>query len=216
MLAPSNLLWSKLIRRQHLSLGQRSVSIDIHPHEGRLDLLDRPHVALPELGRSRGLDLQREQDNSILWRWIINNILSYVIILNVTYQCTKDKHDTDDDKRFNGCETIGSWNVAGDAIEDVDKDEEDSDEDGHPARNTLRRHEEADPGDNDEHTGGEVVGHNVVGHLPVQRQLEPRHGIISWKYRIVIIIFVTYWQIPPPVRTIETLSDSDNGCMSTQ
>ena len=38
-----------------------------------------------------------------------------------------------------------------------------------------------DPGDNDEHAGREVVGDDVVGHLPLQDQLEPRDRVISWE-----------------------------------
>lgn len=37
------------------------------------------------------------------------------------------------------------------------------------------RDEEGDPGDDDEHARGKVVGDYVVGDLALQRQLEPSH-----------------------------------------
>ena len=36
-----------------------------------------------------------------------------------------------------------------------------------------------DPRDNDEHASREVVGDDVVGHLPLEDQLEPRDRVIS-------------------------------------
>ena len=60
------LLRRELICSQHFSLGQWSVTIDIHSHESWLYLLHWPHVSLPELRGSRRLDLQRKQNNSIL------------------------------------------------------------------------------------------------------------------------------------------------------
>ena len=66
-------------------------------------------------------------------------------------------------------------------IEDVDKAEEDSDEDCHSARNTLRRNEKADPRDDNKHAGREVVGDDVVGHLSPQGQLKPCHRVVACK-----------------------------------
>ena len=40
------------------------------------------------------------------------------------------------------------WGVGCDCIEDVDKDEEEGDEEGHPARDDVHRDEEGNPGDN--------------------------------------------------------------------
>ena len=70
-----NLLCGELVSCKHLSLGEGSVAVDIHPHEGWLYFLHRPHVPLPELGRPRGLNLQREQDHCVLWRNISNETL---------------------------------------------------------------------------------------------------------------------------------------------
>ena len=97
-----------------------------------------------------------------------------------TQKCKKDKYDANNDESFNSCETISLRNVVCDAIEDVDKTKEHSDENGHSARNTLRRHQEADPGDNDEHASREVVGDDVVGHLPLEGELEPSHRVITY------------------------------------
>ena len=36
--------------------------------------------------------------------------------------------------------------VGGDGVEDVDEDEEEGDEEGHPARNHVHRNEEGNPG----------------------------------------------------------------------
>ena len=84
------------------------------------------------------------------------------ILIPFTYKSTKHKDDTDDDERFNCSEPICFRDVAGDAVENIDKDKKDCDEDGHPARNTFRRNKEADPGDNDEHPGRKVVGDYVM------------------------------------------------------
>ena len=56
--------------------------------------------------------------------------------------------------------------VGGDGVEDVDEDEEDGDEQRHPAGDDGRRHQEGDPGDDDEHARREVVRDDVVGDLP--------------------------------------------------
>ena len=98
--------------------------------------------------------------------------------------------------------------VACDAVEDVDEDEEDSDKDGHPAWHALGWHQKAeernlskqhfwhtmtqetkgtnvllprspDPRDYDEHASREVVGDDVVRHLPLQDQLEPSDRVVS-------------------------------------
>ena len=53
-----------------------------------------------------------------------------------------------------------------------------------PAGHHVGGDEEADPGDHDEHAGGEVAGDDVVRHLPPQRQLKPGHGVITCKQRL--------------------------------
>ena len=45
--------------------------------------------------------------------------------------------------------TLGLWRVGGDAVEDVDQDEEERDEEGHPSGDHVRWDHEADPGDHD-------------------------------------------------------------------
>ena len=69
-----------------------------------------------------------------------------------TYEGPEDEYDTNDDEGLYCREPVGPRYVAGDAVEDVDEDKEDGDEDGHSARDTLRGNEEADPADNDKHT----------------------------------------------------------------
>ena len=96
-----------------------------------------------------------------------------------TYKSTKHEDYADDNEGFYCSESICFWDVAGDAIEDVDKDKEDSDKDCHPPRNTLWRHEEANPRHDDKHAGREVVGDDVVRHLPPESELEPRDGIVA-------------------------------------
>ena len=83
----------------------------------------------------------------------------------VTYQSTKYKNDTDYDERFNCSESISFGDVAGDAVEYVNKDKEDSDKDSHPARDTFRRNQEADPRDDDEHSSRKIVGYDIVRHF---------------------------------------------------
>ena len=97
-----------------------------------------------------------------------------------THESTKDKYNADDDESLNGRESVSLGDLVGDAVEDVDEAEEDGDEDRHPAGDTLGRHEEADPGHDDEHAGGEVVGDDVEGHLASQCQLKSSYRIISW------------------------------------
>ena len=102
--------------------------------------------------------------------------------LKLTHESTKDKYDADDDESLNSCESVSLGDLVGDAVEDVDEAEEDSDEDGHPAGNTLRGHQEADPWHDDKHAGGKVVGDDVEGHLPPQCQLKSSHRIVSYAY----------------------------------
>ena len=96
----------------------------------------------------------------------------------LTYQGSEHKNNADDHEGLYGSEPVRPGDVAGDAVEDIDEDEEDCDEDGHPPGDALRGHEEADPGHDDEHPGGEVVGDDVEGHLACELQFEPRHGVI--------------------------------------
>lgn len=96
----------------------------------------------------------------------------------LTYQGSEHENNADDHEGLNGRESIRPGDVAGDAVENIDKDKEDCDQDSHPPGDTLRGHEEADPGHDDEHPGGEVVGDDVERHLTCELQFEPRHGVI--------------------------------------
>ena len=58
--------------------------------------------------------------------------------LVLTNKSPKDEHNTNNDEGLYRCEAVSPRNVAGDAVEDVDENKEDSDEDGHSARHTLR------------------------------------------------------------------------------
>ena len=62
--------------------------------------------------------------------------------------------------------------VSLDGVEDVDEDEEDGDEQAHPAGDALGVDEEADPADHHEQAGGEVEGDDVETHFPGKHQLE--------------------------------------------
>lgn len=97
----------------------------------------------------------------------------------LTYQGSENKNDADDHEGLNGSEPIRPGDVAGDAVENIDKDKEDCDQDSHPPGDTLRGHKEADPGHDDEHPGWEVVGDDVVSHLPPKLHLKPRDRVIS-------------------------------------
>ena len=55
-----------------------------------------------------------------------------------TNKSPKHEYDANNDEGFYRCEAVSPRNVDGDAVEDVDEDKEDSDEDGHSARHTLR------------------------------------------------------------------------------
>ena len=62
---------------------------------------------------------------------------------NISYQPPTNKspeykYDANDNEGLYSCEAVGPRYVARDAIEDVDENKEDSDEDGHSARHTLR------------------------------------------------------------------------------
>ena len=97
----------------------------------------------------------------------------------LTYQGSEHKNNADDHEGLDGSEPVRPGDVAGDAVEDIDEDEEDCDEDGHPPGDALRGHEEADPGHDDEHPGGEVVGNDVVSHLSPKLHLKTRDRVIS-------------------------------------
>ena len=84
----------------------------------------------------------------------------------LTHQSTEHEHDANDDERLDGGEPIRLGDIVSDAVKDVDQTEEDRDKNCHPARDALGRDKEGDPGDYDEHAGGEVVCDNVESHLP--------------------------------------------------
>ena len=97
---------------------------------------------------------------------------------------TEHEEDTGEHPDLYGREPLRLRGVGVDVVEDVDEDEEESDEERHAARHDVGGDEEADPGDDDEHAGGEVACDDVVRHLPPQRQLKPRHGVITCKQRL--------------------------------
>ena len=85
-----------------------------------------------------------------------------------THESSEHEDDADYDESLDCCQPVSFGDLAGDAVEDVDETEEDSDEDGHSAGDTLRRDEKTDPGDDDEHAGWEVVGDDVKCHLTME------------------------------------------------
>ena len=54
------------------------------------------------------------------------------------------------------------WCDRPDAVENIDEDEEESDQHGHPARHHLGLDQEADPADDHKHGAGEVDLHTVM------------------------------------------------------
>ena len=71
------------------------------------------------------------------------------------------------------------------------EDEEHCDEEGHATRDNVGGNEEADPGDDDEHSRWKVAGDDVVGDFPPQRQLKSRNGKVSGDRDIILFFF---WQ----------------------
>ena len=71
--------------------------------------------------------------------------------------------------------TFSFRSIRSDSVEDVDEDQKESDKERHPARDDIRRNNEADPGDDHEKTRGKVVGDQVVGDVAVEDHLEASH-----------------------------------------
>ena len=88
---------------------------------------------------------------------------------SLLYQGTKDKEDTSKHPCLDRSQPLRLWSiyvtyrqfymdlfhlwgVGCDCIEDVDKDEEEGDEEGHPARDDVHGDEERDPGNNHKQT----------------------------------------------------------------
>ena len=61
---------------------------------------------------------------------------------------------------------------------DVDEDEEEGDQHGHPAGDHLGVDQEADPGDDDEQSRREVVGDDVEAHLAREDDLEASSAVV--------------------------------------
>ena len=60
-----------------------------------------------------------------------------------THESPKYEEDTDDDEGLNSSQAIGFRYLGRNTVEDVDKNQEDGDKDGHAARDTLRGYNEA-------------------------------------------------------------------------
>ena len=63
------------------------------------------------------------------------------------------------------------------------EDEEERDEERHPALDVLGGDEEGGPADDDEERAGQVVRDHVVRHPPRQHHLEPGHAVVACKQR---------------------------------
>ena len=72
-----------------------------------------------------------------------------------TYKCVSSFQQW---KRF----VFHLWGVGGDGVEDVDEDEEEGDEEGHPAWNDVHRDEEGDPGNNHEQACALILNANAM------------------------------------------------------
>ena len=59
------------------------------------------------------------------------------------------------------------------------QNEEECDEERHPALDVLAGDEEGGPADDDEERAGQVVRDHVVRHAPRQHHLEPGHAVVA-------------------------------------
>ena len=64
---------------------------------------------------------------------------SFVSVSLLTYEGTEDEDDVHNHEHLNCCEAVRFWDVACDAVEDVDEDKEDSDKNRHPTGDTFGR-----------------------------------------------------------------------------
>ena len=103
--------------------------------------------------------------------------MTIYFLSKITNQGPEDKQDAGDDVGLDRCEPLCLGDVGGDGVEDVDEDEEHGDEESHAAGHILRGDEEADPGHQHEHGGGQVPRDQVGGNLPPQHHLKPGHRI---------------------------------------
>ena len=69
---------------------------------------------------------------------------SFVSVSLLTYQGTEDEDDIHNHEHLNCCEAVGFWDVACDAVEDVDKDKEDGDKDRHTAGDAFGRNQKTE------------------------------------------------------------------------
>ena len=67
-----------------------------------------------------------------------------------------------------GCHALHVGGVWCHDVEDVDEHEEEGDEHRHPAGHHLGGDQEADPGDNDEKTRGQIVDVEILHHVTLQ------------------------------------------------
>ena len=65
------------------------------------------------------------------------------------------------------------------SVENIDEDEEEGDEQRHPARDDLGRDEEGDPGDDDEEHARPVDLEDHLVALPAQHHAEAARGVIA-------------------------------------
>ena len=87
---------------------------------------------------------------------------------------------------------------------DVDEDEEEGDEHGHPAGDHLGVDEEADPGDDDKEAGGEVVGDDVEAHLAREDDLEAGGAVVHPDGHVVGVLRLQGAEVDPEGESCET------------
>ena len=78
--------------------------------------------------------------------------------------------------------------VSLDGVVDVDENQEQCYQHGHPPWNDLGVDQEADPGDAHEQAGGEVVCDDVETHLPGENQLKPGGGVVHPERHVVSVL----------------------------
>ena len=67
----------------------------------------------------------------------VRNILFFSLIRIFTHQSSEHKKDTDDDESFDCSQSFCLWNISGDGVENVDQNQKDRDQQGHPGNGEI-------------------------------------------------------------------------------
>ena len=111
----------------------------------------------------------------------------------------EDEDDAGDHPSLDGGEALRLGRVGLDRVVDVDEDEEEGDQHGHPARDHLGVDQEADPGDDHEEAGGEVVGDDVEAHLAREDDLEAGRAVVHPDRHVVGVLRPQRLEVDPVI-----------------